>query len=264
MKNVLVINLLLILVGSCFALHGSSDTPRAERLSVLETKQWLEKYIDEVKNADKRKKRLFTAEKMKEWCDRCTPENAYQSLVVSGGNRALHFFCKEADLELIDHVFKKMFPKDYKRGTRHFFKVENKRAIEGPDAFPNSEEYTPLECIPACDWKVYDFLKQNYGIEMDNVWSPLADTNEAYYKRKKAEYKEPAPIIDPVQKSNENPNVSKNDGYDKRVYKTYGVKILGIFVAGFLCNEAYKYYRNNKLVNQPFTFNEGLNQEKLV
>ncbi len=139
------------------------------RLSKADTKKWLEEYFKEITKVGSDTPRVYTTEKMKEWCDRCTPENAFQSLqldtkVDPDKNTALHLFCQQADIELLRHIFTKIFPKDYKKGTR----IELDDAVD-PDSRLNRKRLTPFEVVPVCNWKMYDFLKE-YGYVMDARW----------------------------------------------------------------------------------------------
>ena len=204
---------------------------------------------------------MYTKEKMKEWCDRCTPENAFQYLrlntkVDPDGNTALHLFCKQADVELLHHVFAKIFPKDHETGTKFTFKEG-----EGPNDIENRRKRTPFDLIPVCNWKMYDFLTE-YGYLLDDLWAfELGETTEngapvsngalgrKLFNKKKAEEYDikkiaPKPVV--LQDS------MNSIDEQRRFYKSFGVKALAAFFIGVIGYELYRHYEDKNTINKSF------------
>ena len=272
MKRTCSILLLCAVTLQVATLLGSQKDPEQKvRLTADNTRKWLEGYFKEIKDVGSDAPRAYTTEKLKEWCDRCTPENAFQSLSLNtkvdpDGNTALHLFCQQADVEMLRHVFAKIFPKDYKKGIKFEFKVG-----KGPDDIKNKRKRTPFDLIPVCNWEMYDFLKE-YGYAMDETWSfelgkklvngiaehDMPEGRKIFDKRKAEEYD--TKKVAPPQIVQD--NHLKNRDEQRRFYKAIGVKAVAAFFIGVIGYEVYRHYQDKKAIDK--SFNDLMVQDNVL
>ncbi len=89
--------LVLFLVG---VLSSCMINASQGRLTADDTKKYLLAYVNNDQNAGF----VIDLDGMKEWCNRCAPEDAYQTMQFDDGSTALHHFVMKDAQELVNYV----------------------------------------------------------------------------------------------------------------------------------------------------------------